>query len=286
VVYDSGVARWAVYAAVSPHPPPKVQDAEYLQWYRRTRGNREFHGWREILYCFDGECTVGWGDAAWLLRPGSILLVDRLELHARLYPPNAPPFRHWWFGLRQPSAHLSTIATPDERRLPTGILDIRSDSGLIYELQRAWDDAEEAKDRGEQDLAWQRLRSLAVASVYELEWRLRESQSPRSPYDDTIHRVVDYIDSHHHHDLTLDELAKLAGYSKYHFHRLFRRATGSTLHQYVTRRRVEHARYLLQAGYACRSVAEEMGFGDPSSFSQWYKANTGHSPSVEGSKAR
>lgn len=283
---DADTPRWNVYAAVSPLPPPKVQDNEYLAWYARKRGNREFHAWREILYCFEGECVVGWRDAAWLLRPGSILLVNRLEFHARLYPPQAPRFRHWWFGLREPSAHLSTIETPQERRLPTGILDIRSDTGLIFELQRAWDDAEQVTDPSARDLAWRRLRSLAVASVFELEWRLRESRTPRSQYRDTIDRVVDYIDSHHHHDISLDELARLAGYSKYHFHRLFRRATGQTLHRYVTRRRIEHARYLLRAGYACRFVADEMGFGDPSSFSQWYKANCGHSPSAEPGKKR
>ncbi|MFW5801378.1 MAG: AraC family transcriptional regulator [Spirochaeta sp.] len=40
-------------------------------------------------------------------------------------------------------------------------------------------------------------------------------------YTERIHRVVDFIEANLAHDITLDDLARTAGFSKYHFHRIF-----------------------------------------------------------------
>jgi AraC-like DNA-binding protein len=56
--------------------------------------------------------------------------------------------------------------------------------------------------------------------------------------------VREYIDRHYTRPLTVDQLAKLAGLSTYHFIRAFRAHAGQTPHQYLRARRIERAREL------------------------------------------
>jgi AraC family transcriptional regulator len=64
--------------------------------------------------------------------------------------------------------------------------------------------------------------------------------------------------------LTLDDLARVVGRSRFHFARLFKAATGETPHRYVVRRRVERARELLLAGDSIAEVAAAVGFASRS----------------------
>src|SRR5262245_13107761 len=57
--------------------------------------------------------------------------------------------------------------------------------------------------------------------------------------------VLDYIESHLSHDLTLGELANIADLSLYHFARMFKRTLGMAPHRYVLERRVERAKEML-----------------------------------------
>lgn len=60
-----------------------------------------------------------------------------------------------------------------------------------------------------------------------------------------LNAVIDYIHDNLAHDLTLNELAAVAGFSPSHFNRLFKEATDKPVHQFVIQRRVEYAMSLL-----------------------------------------
>lgn len=57
--------------------------------------------------------------------------------------------------------------------------------------------------------------------------------------------IISYIESHLNGDLSLDELAKNLHYSKFYLERVFVQNTGSTIYQYIKRRRLEKAAYEL-----------------------------------------
>lgn len=63
--------------------------------------------------------------------------------------------------------------------------------------------------------------------------------------DDAISCVLFYIQDNLDSDLTLEALAKLAGYSPFYFQRAFLRAVGETPKQYIQRMRLERSAYLL-----------------------------------------
>jgi len=53
--------------------------------------------------------------------------------------------------------------------------------------------------------------------------------------------IVSYIQRHLGDEITLDELADIACFSKYHFHRIFTGMMGETLKKYIRRLRLERA---------------------------------------------
>jgi AraC family transcriptional regulator len=79
-----------------------------------------------------------------------------------------------------------------------------------------------------------------------------------------ILRVQRFIQEHLDEDLTLERLAEVAGYSPYHFHRIFRGQVGERTDDYVRRLRMEQAAHSLR--YRERSVLDvalNSGYGSP-----------------------
>jgi AraC family transcriptional regulator len=93
-------------------------------------------------------------------------------------------------------------------------------------------------------------------------------------------RVTDYVEAHLDDDLSLRQLAEVAGFGLSHFKALFRRSAGLPLHQYVIRRRVERARQLLARGDRPISlVALEAGFTHQSHMARHLRRLLGVAPS-------
>jgi AraC family transcriptional regulator len=119
--------------------------------------------------------------------------------------------------------------------------------------------------------------SLGLALATRL---LRLGESPTVPRSNKRHtlsewqqrRVVEYIEAHLDYDLSLAELAGIAGVSSSHFKALFRQSLGLPVHQYVVRRRVDRARALLLEGQLplCQ-VALESGFAHQSHMARWMR---------------
>lgn len=96
-----------------------------------------------------------------------------------------------------------------------------------------------------------------------------------------LRRARDHIDRHYREDLDLDQLAAVAGVSKYHFARSFEIAYGETPIRYVTRRRVERAQDLLRsANLTVTEVCMAVGFASLGSFSSRFAQLVGEAPTA------
>ena len=87
-----------------------------------------------------------------------------------------------------------------------------------------------------------------------------------------------YIDQHFTEQLSLDDLAGRFYISKYHLLREFRDFTGTTIHQYLIRKRIVHAQLLLQRGMSAAEVVSACGFSDYTGFYRAFKKLSGVSP--------
>jgi AraC-like DNA-binding protein len=83
------------------------------------------------------------------------------------------------------------------------------------------------------------------------------------------------------HPLTLDDLARVAGLSRFHFLRLFHEAFSATPHEYLTRVRLGRARQLLlEERASVTDVCFEVGFQSLGSFSALFARRMGESPAT------
>ncbi|WP_315823822.1 AraC family transcriptional regulator [Paraflavitalea speifideaquila] len=101
-------------------------------------------------------------------------------------------------------------------------------------------------------------------------------------YTSRINRVMDYIDAHLESPLTLDELATVSHFSKFHFSRIFWGLTGETPFEFLSRLRLEKAASLLnmQAQMPILQIAHKCGYTDKSVFSRNFKTQFKVSPSA------
>jgi AraC family transcriptional regulator len=94
-------------------------------------------------------------------------------------------------------------------------------------------------------------------------------------------RVLAFIDAHLDRELRLEELAREACLSAFHFARCFKAATGVAPHRYVLLRRLDHAKAMLTTRtLSLAEVALACGFSSQAHFSSSFKQATGVSPSV------
>jgi AraC family transcriptional regulator len=103
------------------------------------------------------------------------------------------------------------------------------------------------------------------------------NSSARAEYVRRMHRVERYIDAHLSRNLELAELAQVAHFSAFHFHRLFAAWMGETLGDYMRRRRVEVAalRLLTQPSASVLETALQVGFGSGEAFARAFRARFG-----------
>lgn len=96
-----------------------------------------------------------------------------------------------------------------------------------------------------------------------------------------IEDVIDYIEIHLEEKLDLDNIARQAGYSKYHLHRMFTSIVGFTVHNYIQRRRLtEAARLLVFTDKSIIDIALSSGYETQQSFTIGFKAMFKYSPQV------
>jgi AraC family transcriptional regulator len=96
-----------------------------------------------------------------------------------------------------------------------------------------------------------------------------------------LRKVLEYIDVNLDCNISLHALAKLGQMSNYHFLRMFKRSTGLTPLQYITRRRMQVAKELLaKTGLSIIEIALETGYESASHFIDLFKRHHGVTPTA------
>jgi AraC-like DNA-binding protein len=104
---------------------------------------------------------------------------------------------------------------------------------------------------------------------------------PALPLPASCARVlVEYLRDRFAERITLDELARATGLSRYAVLRVFRREVGIPPHQFLTQLRVDRAKALLRAGRSLAAVAQQVGFADQSHLTRHFRRLVGVTPGV------
>ncbi len=108
------------------------------------------------------------------------------------------------------------------------------------------------------------------------------NQATGLDYRQRVCRAMNYINDHLDGEPSLDEIARAANFSAFHFHRIFKAATGETVFGFMRRLRLEKAanRLLSKPREDITTVAMDCGFSSSQNFAKAFRARFGTSPSA------
>ncbi|MCI8209438.1 AraC family transcriptional regulator [Pseudomonas sp. S25] len=102
-----------------------------------------------------------------------------------------------------------------------------------------------------------------------LRWRTQVSPDPRLPL--VAQTAREFLHSHSHQDIGLDDLARITGVDRFRLTRAFKAAFGIAPHAYLIQLRLARARRLLASGQSPAEVAAALGFADQSHLGRWFQ---------------
>lgn len=98
-------------------------------------------------------------------------------------------------------------------------------------------------------------------------------------YSKEMRTAIDYIEEHLDSQIQAEDAAAAAGFSKYYFHRIFKRETGLSLYEYIRKRRLaQAASLLLNSKISVLDIAVGLCFESQEAFTRAFKKRYGLPP--------
>jgi AraC-like DNA-binding protein len=208
--------------------------------------------------------------------PGALYLINPGEVHDG--QPGAPDGYRYRMIYPAPEL-LSEIIEDVTGRAFHGVPSFSRQLLSDVPLADAFNRAHRLVEEGSEPLAGEEGLYQVLATMF----ARHGSQIIRAPDHGeplAMRRVRDYLAAHFCEDVGLEALARVAGLSRAHMIRAFRKQYFITPHAYQTDLRIRHARTLLRAGATPSDTAMACGFADQAHLTRHFKARTGLTPAV------
>lgn len=257
-------------------------DSSFRVWFSDIPWQYEnhYHSAVEVILTLQGQVDYEAGGQHWTVGENEVILIPPNMPHALsmgsgskrllfLFEPDAI------FGMRD----IKTYATTFNQ-----VFLLNDGSELLAEVRAQLNRAFEAFR--EQDPLWNTECYSCMMLIYSLLGkRYLSSAAPRRQSESTgidadiISGVMTYINNHYKEDVTLDEVADFAGFSRYYFSRTFKQRTGYSFKEYLCQKRIQVAMDLLtHSQMPMRDVAKESGFGSVATFNRVFRDIKGCTP--------
>lgn len=128
-------------------------------------------------------------------------------------------------------------------------------------------------------------RSAIWGSRQKKDTGMENNPVKKKEYMETIMSACNYINQHYQEQLSLENVADVSGFSRFHFTRIFKQCMNMTFYEYLNQKRISKAEELLSTtGQSVTEIAMNSGFSSISAFNRTFKSMKGCSPSVYRSK--
>lgn len=244
-----------------------------------------WHTATEIIVPVDNIYTVLVRDQEYILKPGDIFIIPSGELHQLIGPENGARL-FFLFDLSVLHAIkgfpylASVMAQPVliNEKMPI----YNAEMKLLYQMLCDY--------YNENALRELMIFSKLINFYVEYEGYQSALNSPTPPHNqkdimDRLNIVFYYIDEHYAEGITLEKAAEIAGFSKYHFSRIFKQFSGCNFYDYLCFHRIKIAeQLLLTPGISITDIAYQAGFGSLCTFNRTFKKVKACTPSEYRSK--
>ena len=276
ILLDFPRFRWigtALGGGVAP-----VRDARHARWMRR---HTHEHHFREILIGLAGRGKYGFQGKIYPVSPGTVFLFDADESHDSWYPSFDPPCCHLWLCESSVGSQAAIFWTPCEVRQGRFSLS-PSTPAVLPAAAVFWKSWNLLRREPQAPVSRARLFASFTTLLLEL-YEQAMAARPQQAAEERNRRAVvaeiaEVIKRNLGGDLSLEHLSRLAGYSKFHFLRMFQKYQGCSLRDYIQELKLQAGRELLRRGMKVAAASEALGFANPSAFSRFVKRQTGMPP--------
>lgn len=259
-----------------------LDDSSIRIWYSDVpwRYENHDHSAVEILLTVEGMVTYMVEDTVYQVRKGEILIV----------PPDTPHSLY----MEEGSSRYLFLFEPD------GIMTMRDIKSMAMYFNKPFHlrDGSDAHVRirelllrmrdayEKREIMWNTACYSCILRIYATLGqqylsgiRPRTEDGVRNMDSEVITAVMTYIDNHYREELSLEDVAQFAGFSRYYFSRSFKRQTGYSFKDYLCQKRLQVAMDLLiRTNRSMRDVAIDSGFGSVATFNRVFREKKGCTP--------
>ena len=251
---------------------PFIFHTDIVESSKSTYSN--WHDNSEFLCCFEGNGTVYSDNEVLKVKEGDTIIINARSLHY----------------ITSPSCVKYYCLIVDNSFFTDNGFDpatIRFDSKLTDRV--ACEKMDRIKESFGQEANTFRIAEIRMAVLDYLMYLLKGFTVPLPPAGggkiskshEAILKSIDFIDKNYEKHLTIDEISSVAGFSKFHFSRLFKSYTGYTVIEHIKGRRCENAKLLLEdTSKSVAQISSECGFESCSYFAKAFQKKFGILPSA------
>ncbi len=242
------------------------------------------HDYYEFYFFMEGDVILHVDQHQYPIKPGDFLLIPPNTPHHSESMESRMPYRRivLWISqdycsrLQEASADycyiMQYVSTTHNYLFSNDIITFNSIQSLIFQL------IDEIKNErfgktAQISLQINQLILFLNRSIYN-----HNNPKLQKSEQELYMAICDYINLHLDSDLSLDLLEHEFYISKFHISHAFKDNIGISLHQYITKKRLQSCKDAIVSGQAIISVYESFGFHDYSSFYRAFKKEFGMSP--------
>ena len=254
----------------------------HLRSAQGTQVDFHYHEFCKILLLVSGSGGYYVDGQRYLLQSGDIVLLNSRSIHKPEMDASVPYERiiiyvDPGFLQRSSSADCDLLSVfsgekghvlrlPENRRKK------------LFQLASSLEEDMTAGGFGQDILSTTGLLRLMVELGRARERQVDPDSDPVMPRSDRICKILHYIDTHLTDDINVDAIAGAFFLSRFHMMRQFREETGTTMHLYITQKRLMLARSLIEGGMRATEACYRSGFRSYSSFTRACAKHFGATP--------
>lgn len=228
-----------------------------------TDGMIHWHENLEMLYFLNGECNVLNGSEEVRATPGDIIVINSGDIHSVKCQNNPCDFiiMQFDFAFCEDMGFDMTNTT---------IQKVIRDEEIGKLMLDAFEDF---KNRDEYYRQALKIKALSVLLKVYRNYLFTDDEKDNSYTKKMLSKkIVKYARHHFDENITVEDIAKYCGYSRFYISKTFKEVTGKTLIDYINSLKIHKAKAMLESsGVDMSEIANKCGFASQSYFSNVFK---------------
>ncbi|MDD4180758.1 MAG: AraC family transcriptional regulator [Victivallaceae bacterium] len=260
--------RWNIISSSLPLDVEATPNEEILDVDKKDLSRHEN---REILIPLLGEYKYAFRGKYYDCDLGNVFLIDKNDEHEAFYTDSVKGLVHIWLNVTRQNIMGSVLRVNHQnidytKRIKIDYCDLPSEMNLY----NSWDIVKQKMGTAESLLSQRKfMLSLSWTAVKIYEALGRPWSDAESYQKDAISAAKIVIEDNLQHDMSVKRIARMAGYSQFHFSRLFKEYTGITVSDYINICREKRMIELRSKNVSSKEISELLGFASSAAYYNW-----------------